>query len=295
MSANVEPSASQVTLHQIRAAIARLVQSDLPPAVAAELRQIASGVEHLELEMAAAEELGRQNLLDAEQTRARFTSNLMHELRLPMTSIKGYTDLLRQGVAGPLNQRQLTFLEIIGKNTDRMADLATAVSDIARIDSGRMKIDARVIDVEDPINNTIQALQPALNEKKQKLIKESQQGALYVLVDPGRLEQVAHHVLRNAIMYTPNEGMITITITAEVNRIRIEIHDTGIGILPAEQEYLFTPFFRSENPIVRDQPGWGLGLYLSSRLLALMNGELGVWSNLGEGSRFWFTVPTTQG
>jgi signal transduction histidine kinase len=212
-----------------------------------------------------------------------------------MTSIKGYTDLLRQGVAGPLNQRQLAFLEIIGKNTDRMADLANAVSDIARIDSGRLKIDARVIDVDDILNNVIRALQPEMDEKKQQLVKEPLLGMSNVLADPVRLEQVIFHLLRNANMYTPHGGEIRISITSEEGVVRFAIQDTGIGILPAEQENLFTPFFRSENPVVRDQPGWGLGLYLSSRLLVLMSGELGVWSVPGEGSRFWFTIPAANG
>ena len=227
-------------------------------------------------------------------SRASFISIMTHELRLPMTSIKGYTDLLRQGAAGSLNDRQLIFLEIIRNNIDRMADLANALSDIARIDSNRMKIEAATLDMDNPFNNVIQTLQPGLREKQQNLIKESQLALPNVSADPTHLQQVIYHLLRNAHMYTPKGGEINILVRGEDGQVRVEISDTGIGIKPEEVARLFDPFFRSENPVVRDQSGWGLGLYLSSRLLELMHGEIGVRSNPGEGSTFWFTLPVAS-
>jgi len=294
MSALSDPGATHETIQALRDAILRLEQSDLPPGASGEIRLVASIVETLGQEIAEAEAKQHLALQDASEARASFISIMTHELRLPMTSIKGYTDLLRQGAAGSLNDRQLIFLEIIRNNIDRMADLANALSDIARIDSNRMKIEAATFDIDNSLNNVIQTLQPGLREKQQNLIKESQLALPNVSADPTHLQQVIYHLLRNAHMYTPKGGEINILVRGEDGQVRVEISDTGIGIKPEEVERLFDPFFRSEIQVVRDQSGWGLGLYLSSRLLELMHGEIGVRSNPGEGSTFWFTLPAAS-
>jgi signal transduction histidine kinase len=114
-----------------------------------------------------------------------------------------------------------------------------------------------------------------------------------VRADSIRLVQVLHNLLSNAHKYTPPKGKIAVHASPTGSFVRVEVSDTGIGIRPEDQSLLFTQFFRSEDPAVREQQGWGLGLCVAKRLVDIMGGEVGVQSQVGEGSTFWFTVPVS--
>ena len=115
-----------------------------------------------------------------------------------------------------------------------------------------------------------------------------------LLTDPVRLVQVLTNLLNNAHKYTPENGKLSLRVSHQGEFVRFDVHDNGIGISEEDQKSLFSQFFRSENPQVREQQGWGLGLNLANRLVYLMGGEMGMQSALGEGSTFWFSVPTRQ-
>jgi len=238
------------------------------------------------------------NLFDAaraaDDAKSQFISIVTHELKIPMTSIRGYADLIKQGTAGPVTDQQMKFLDTIRSNVDRMANLVSDISDISRIETGRIKIDLAAIPIGDYIYEIATGLRPQFDAKKQSVEFSIEDNLPMVRADRNRLAQILTNLLSNANKYTPEGGSITITASLSNIFIRTEIRDTGIGLNDEDQARLFTQFFRSEEPAVRNEIGWGLGLHVTHRLVKLMGGEIDVQSEPGEGSTFWFTLPVSK-
>lgn len=233
-----------------------------------------------------------EKLNEAQQAKHKFISHVTHELRLPLTSIRGYTDLLRQGTIGPVNEQQLNFLNVIKNNVERMSALIADLSDINYLETGRMKLNQKLVYLEEPLEEALNTFKDRLAEKEQVLEVDIPEQTLPVYADPARLTQVISTLVSNAWKYTPKGGKITIRALTSAEQVKVEVSDTGIGISPADQEKIFTPFFRSEHEAVREYPGWGLALHLAKRLIEVMGGEMGFQSNLNQGSTFWFSLPT---
>jgi signal transduction histidine kinase len=232
-----------------------------------------------------------QTAQQADESKSQFITIVTHELKIPMTSIRGYADLIRQGTVGPVTDQQIQFLDTIRNNVDRMAELVSDLSDISRIDTGRIKVELEAASISEYLRETVANLRPQFESKRQQVQIEVESDLPMIKVDRARLVQILTNLLGNANKYTPEEGSITIIGTREGPVLRVAVQDTGIGLSEAEQAQLFSQFFRSEQPEAREQVGWGLGLYVTRRLLELMDGEIGVESSLGEGSTFWFTLP----
>jgi signal transduction histidine kinase len=231
---------------------------------------------------------------EANQAKTRFVSVVTHELRIPMTSIKGYTDLLRGGMVGPINEMQTNFLDVIRNNVERMSVLVSDLSDISHIETGRMKLSLSVVNLGENVKQVLQTVQPKIEEKQQILTVDLPKDLPPINVDPNRLAQVLTNLVSNASKYTDPEGKIDVRARLEDNFIRIEVSDSGIGISAEDQKRLFTQFFRSDDPMVREQQGWGLGLNVTQRLVELMGGQIGAQSEYRKGSLFWFTVPVHE-
>jgi two-component system sensor histidine kinase BarA len=232
-----------------------------------------------------------QSPQQANEARLITISQVTHELRTPLTAIKGYSDLLLRNAVGPLNEAQRNFLVVIITNVDRMAELLTHLTDLSKLESGRMQIQPVLSSIHELIEQSLQILLPKIQEKRQQLILELPIDHPAMYVDPNRFGQVLINVVGNAHLYTPPEGLIEIHTSQKGNNTCVEVADNGYGISPEDISRLFTPFFRSEDPLVRQETGWGLGLYLSKLLVERMGGEIGVKSNYGVGSTFWFTLP----
>lgn len=227
----------------------------------------------------------------ANKAKSEFISIVTHELRLPMTSIKGYTDLLAGGMAGSLNDQQQQFLEVIRRNLTRMSTLISDLSDINRIESGRMKFERKAFFLQDVMEDVADSLREAIALRQQTLTIDVPPGLAPIYADPARVSQVLSNLVSNAHKYTPDGGHILVRADAQGTAVQIAVLDNGIGISEPDQQKLFTQFFRSENRAVREQAGWGLGLSIVRKLVEAQGGQISFDSTLGKGSTFTFTVP----
>lgn len=226
-----------------------------------------------------------------------FVDVVAHELRIPMTNIKGYSKLLQIGAGGPLSEQQQAFIEVIANNVERMTGLIDDLLEISRIEAGRVRLDIQEVQLDEVIDEVIERVQPKIEGKSLTLQVNLADNLPALQADPKRLVQIMIHLLSNAYKYTASGGTITISAqpTAETPaNVAVTIADTGYGMSPADQAQLFTLFFRSDDQNIRDEPGAGLGLFIVKKLVELQNGGLTVSSELEKGSAFTFTVPAAN-
>jgi len=241
-----------------------------------------------------------QELQRANQAKSEFVSFVAHDLKNPMTSMKGYTDLLLKGVVGPLNEQQSGFLSTILNNVTRMETLVSDLNDLTKQETGNMRLDIAPVDFRAVVDETIRAQQRQIDEKEQDLTLQVPFDLPLVLGDHTRLVQIMTNFVSNANKYTPPGGTITITAEAARNTwdpggapqvIHCTVQDTGIGMSEEDLDQLFVPYFRSENPKTREQPGTGLGLTITRGLVEQHGGRVWVESALEAGTTFHFTLP----
>jgi signal transduction histidine kinase len=231
----------------------------------------------------------------ANDAKSEFVSLVTHELRIPLTSIRGYTDLLLKEMAGPLNDSQRQFLGTVRRNLDRMSVLIRDLSDINRVESGRMQFETVPFNLHDVLNNVAGDMQEAVEERQQTLVVTFPEEDVVVLADRTRVAQITSNLLTNANKYTPDGGTIELRVLVDAGMARVEVSDNGLGISEEEQAKLFTQFFRGEANAVREQSGWGLGLSIVKKLVQAQGGEVSCSSQPGEGSTFSFTLPLAEG
>lgn len=227
----------------------------------------------------------------ANDAKSEFVRTVSHELKIPMTSIKGYTDLLK--MVGPLNEQQEQFVGVIRSNVERMAVLVSDLADIARIESGRLKVEIESVELRDCVREALNSLRGQLEARQQTFTQVLAPELPRLRTDSMRLVQILSNLISNAHKYSPPGRPITLRAElGDGDYARISVVDQGYGIAPADQARLFDQFFRSDEPAIREQPGWGLGLNIVQRLVRLLGGDIWVESTLGQGSTFTFTVPT---
>ncbi len=239
----------------------------------------------------------------ANEDKSRFVSFVAHELKNPMTSMKGYTDLLMKGVVGPVNEQQGSFLSTIFNNVMRMETLVSDLNDLTKQQTNNLRLDITTLDFRSIVNETLRAQQRMIDEKGQSLTLDIPDDLPPVRGDQNRLIQVLTNFISNANKYTPPGGAITIHAALSPNRwdpqgppevIHCYVRDTGIGMSQEDLDQLFTPYFRSENPKTREQPGTGLGLAITRGLIELHGGTVWVESELEAGTTFHFTIPVAR-
>jgi signal transduction histidine kinase len=197
-------------------------------------------------------------------------------------------------MVGPLNVQQNEFLQIVKRNLDRMSVLIRDLSDINRIESGRMQFDFDQFSLEEALDDVVDSLRESIDARHQELTLDVAEGLPDVYADRNRISQVLTNLISNANKYTPDGGKITIRVNQTGRYATIDVKDTGIGISEEDQSKLFTQFFRSESEAVREQTGWGLGLSIVKKMVEAQGGEISCISEIGKGSIFTFTIPLAE-
>ena len=255
--------------------------------LAVEVRQTAKRLEQLNTDLDA-----------AMKTKDQFLSNISHELRTPLNSIIGFTDLLlTQDLGGPsLSDQQRDFLETVARNGRQLLELINELLDLQRIAAGRMDLKAEDVELAPLLTEAAGSVHAQVEKHRHALVVTPPAQDLRVHADRGRVRQVLLNLLSNAIKFTPDGGRITLA-AAPVNggaAARIAVSDTGIGIAAEDQSKLFKEFSQLDASASRKYEGTGLGLALSRRLVELQGGAIGVESEMGKGSTFWFTLPQAR-
>ncbi len=240
----------------------------------------------------------------ANVAKSDFVSLVAHELKNPMTSIKGYTELLATGAVGPVNEMQANFLNTIRSNTERMSTLVSDLNDNSKIEAGKLRLDFRSVELSELIEEILRSANHQIEEKKQQVSLELSEDLPSVWGDRTRLGQVLTNLVSNANKYTPESGSLVIGAEASPNHwdpegagqvVHLWVRDSGIGISAEDQERIFEKFFRSEDPKAREVPGAGLGLNITRSLVEMQGGRIWFESQHRHGTTFHFTIPVAEG
>ncbi|MBZ0277359.1 MAG: GAF domain-containing sensor histidine kinase, partial [Anaerolineae bacterium] len=240
----------------------------------------------------------------ANESKSEFVSFVAHELKTPMTSIKGFTDLLLGGITGSLNEQQKNFLGTIRSNIDRMNTLVSDLNDVTKLQGDKLHMEFSAIDFRNVITEALRPLTRQIEDKGQTLDIDFPADLPLILADQNRLIQVLTNMVSNAYKYTPPDGIIRIKgeVTEQaldgknakgqpVPVLHISVQDNGIGMSEEDLMRLFTPYFRSENPLAREQPGTGLGMTITQGIVQRHGGKIWVESVIDQGTTFHFTIP----
>ena len=225
-----------------------------------------------------------------EQAKSDFVATASHELRSPLTSIKGFMELLETTDSGNLSERQHEFIGIVLKSTDRLVDLVNDLLDIARIESGQFEVHARSVDLRETIEEVAALMTPRLQGKRQRLDVQIFDPRPPALADAARIRQVVTNLVTNAHLYTDEEGLITLRLEGDTRETRITIADTGRGMTPEDARRVFDRFYRGSGN-ERKSPGTGLGLAIVKSLVDMHGGSIDVASELGRGTTFTVRLP----
>ena len=235
------------------------------------------------------------SLQRAELLRQNMIADIAHELRTPLTVIQGNLRAILDDVY-PLEKAEIA---TIYDETVLLSRLVGDLRELARAEAGQLALDLQPVDVVPLIHSTIAPFETAAAEQGVRLMTELPDGLPAVCADPGRVRQVLHNLVANALRYTPAGGTIAISAAQAGGHpasaqafVTFTVADTGQGIAAADLSHVFERFWRADRSRTRDQGGSGLGLAIAKQIVEAHGGQLGVESQLGAGSQFWFRLPT---
>jgi|GEM_PF-3349000 signal transduction histidine kinase len=221
----------------------------------------------------------------------QFLSIVSHELRTPINAITGFGSILEDEAAGPLNEEQHHYVRKMLLGADSLLTLVNDLLDLSRIQAGKFKITKGSTDVPRLITEVLTMLGPLAEGKRLQVTSDVPDNLPSLQADGQRVKQVLFNLVSNAIKFTHPEGRIHVSVRLGGDRLRCEVADTGIGIAREDFPRLFQRFGQLDTRYNRLTTGSGLGLSISKALVEAHGGEIGVESELGKGSTFWFTLP----
>jgi len=240
----------------------------------------------------------------ANVAKSDFVSFVAHELKNPMTSIKGYTELMSAGAVGPVSDMQANFLNTIKTNVVRMNTLVSDLNDVSKIEAGRLSLTYKMADVSALIDDTVRSLKHQIDDKKQILEILLPEKLPVIWADPTRIVQVLVNLLSNSYKYTPEAGILQIGAEEGNNQlwdvndttrvVHIWVKDNGLGMTAEDQKKVFQQYFRTEYS--KDMAtGTGLGLNITKKLIEMQGGKIWFESEFRAGTTFHITIPVAEG
>jgi signal transduction histidine kinase len=241
--------------------------------------------------------VAKERAEESDRLKSAFLATMSHELRTPLNSIIGFTGIILQGLAGPLNGEQTKQLAMVQSSARHLLALINDVLDISKIEAGQLEIRAEKFDLPASLEKVAASVKPLVDKKGLALRVVLSPNVGPVVSDRLRVEQVLLNLLNNAVKFT-ERGEVTLMVETEPDplrtphsALRISVADTGIGIKPEDMEKIFQPFRQIDSGLTRQHEGTGLGLTICRHLADMLGGEISAKSAWGEGNVFTFILP----
>lgn len=231
-----------------------------------------------------------ERLREVDRLKTEFLASMSHELRTPLNSIIGFADVLLEGVDGELNQLMQEDVKLIRDSGEHLRTLIDDILDMSKIEAGKMELRYERIDMYQMAHDIISTATPLAKEKGLRLNLFIHDDDIVVEADRTRLRQILWNIVGNGIKFT-KQGQVTLTIEKQNGNLLVAVTDTGIGIRPEDIGIVFEQFRQVDGKLNREAGGTGLGMPISKNLVELHGGRIWLESRLGEGSKFYFTVP----
>ncbi len=233
--------------------------------------------------------LARQEAERANEIKSRFLASMSHELRTPLNAVLNFTGFVADGVFGPVNQEQADALEKAMDSGSHLLSLINDILDLAKIEAGIMDMFIQEVDMNNLLRSTASMAKGLLKHKPVQLFLNIDENLPHLSADKRRLRQVLLNLVSNAVKYT-KQGSITLAACRRNGMIQISVQDTGVGILPEDQDLVFEPFRQSQNEIFNEM-GTGLGLPIAKHFVEAHGGRIWLESQAGVGTTFYVMLP----
>jgi signal transduction histidine kinase len=256
-----------------------------------ELESLTESLESRVVERTQELQNANERLQEHDRRRSKFVSVASHELRTPMTSIKGFVENMLDGLTGQLTDRQQHYLQRVKHNVERLTRIINQLLDWSRIDVGRIELKPEPLPICEFVRDVVESFQNIAAEKSIMLHIAACEEFPLVHADRDKLEQILWNLIGNAVKFTPQGGRVSVEfLLRKEGFVQIGIIDTGCGIAPHEVPKVFNEFSKVESSLPSSQ-GAQLGLFITRSLVRLHGGDIWVESQLNIGSRFYFTIP----